>query len=75
MAKKIILAIIAILIISAFFINFTINDSVNLYIDGENVTVRTIALNPNVNTEDLNRDICNYTLNIMNDTTRNYRIN
>ena len=71
MAKKIILAVIIIFILSAFCINFTVNNSVNLFIDGENVSVQTITLNPTVNTENLNRDICEYTVNIMNDTNSN----
>ena len=71
MAKKIILAVIIIFILSAFCINFTVNNSVNLFIDGENVSVQTITLNPTVNTENLNRDICEYSVNIMNDTNSN----
>ena len=71
MAKKIILAVIIIFVLSAFCINFTVNSSVNIFIDGENVSVQTIALNPAINTEGLNRDICEYTVNIMNDTNSN----
>lgn len=72
MAKKIILASVLILIIlSVLCINFTVNNSVNLFIDGENVSVKTIALNPNVDSENLNKEICNYTTYVMNDTNSN----
>ena len=71
MAKKTILAVIIIFILSAFFINITINDSVNLFIDGENVSVKTTTLNPNVDTSRLNSAICKYTVNAMNDSSSN----
>lgn len=70
MAKKIILALIVlvILVFSAFI--FLENDTVDIYIDGENVTVTTHTL-PGIDTENLNREICDYTVNIMNDTQTN----
>lgn len=71
MAKKIVLAVIIIAILSAFCINFTVNDSVNLFIDGENVSVKTTTLNPNADTENLNNDICRYCVNMMNDSHSN----
>lgn len=71
MAKKIILAVIIIAILSAFCINLTVNDSVNLFIDGENVSVKTTTLNPNADTENLNNDICRYCVNMMNDSHSN----
>ena len=68
MAKKIILALI--IIVVTFFLAFTFlgNDSVNIYIDGENVSVTTHTLS-GADTQRLNKDICNYTINVMNDTT------
>lgn len=71
MAKKAILAIIIILIISVFALYFASDETVNLYIDGESVTVKTHALNPNIDADSLNNEICEYTLNVMNDTTSN----
>lgn len=71
MAKKIILALITIIIIVFclfLFIN-TASDSVNVYIDGENVSVETRSANPN--TYQLNNEICDLTLDVMNDTTSN----
>ena len=67
MAKKVILAIILILILSVLCINFTINNTVNVYIDGENVSVKTTTLNQNIDSESLNGEICDYTINVMND--------
>ena len=70
MAKKIILAIIIIIIISIFALNFISKDSVNLFTDGENITVSTNTFS-NVNTRNLNSEICDYTLEVMNDTSSN----
>lgn len=70
MAKKIILAIIAIIIIAFFAFNFFLNDTVNVYIDGENVSVTTNTL-PGVNSSGLNREICDYAIYVMNDTSSN----
>lgn len=71
MAKKIILAVILIIIIAFLCLNFTVNNSINLFIDGENVTVKTITMNPNADTENLNKEICHYTTHVMNDTSSN----
>lgn len=70
MAKKIILAIIAIIIIAFFAFNFFLNDTINVYIDGENVSVTTNTL-PGVNSSGLNREICDYAIYVMNDTSSN----
>lgn len=71
MAKKIILALIIIIIlISAFSILFMGNESVDVYIDGENVTVETHTAK-NIDANVLNEEICDYTINVMNDTTSN----
>ena len=70
MAKKLILALI-ILIFLAFFAFLMINnDSVDVFIDGENISVETKSLS-NVDLEGLNDEICDYTANVMNDTTTN----
>lgn len=68
MAKKIILALIVLIFL--LFLGFTFfgNNTVDIYIDGENVSVNTFTLS-GIDTENLNRDICDYTVDIMNDTT------
>lgn len=73
MAKKVVLAvtILILLALSVFCLNFLSNNSVDLYIDGENVSVHTHTLNTNVDVESLNYDICDYTTDVMNDTTSN----
>lgn len=69
MAKKIILALlILILIVGAFAFTFLGQNTVDVYLDGENVTVKTYTLS-NINTAGLNSEICNSTVRIMNDTT------
>lgn len=70
MAKKIILALIILIFSASLFLMFFVNDNVNVYIDGENVTVSTQSLS-HKNTEQLNEEICNLTLNVMNDTKAN----
>ena len=70
MAKKIILALIILILSASLFLMFFVNDNVNVYIDGENVTVSTQSLS-HKNTEQLNEEICNLTLNVMNDTKAN----
>ena len=68
MAKKVILALIILILIILAGVLFFFNDSVDVYIDGENVTVETVSL-PTVEKSDLSNDICQYTLEVMNDTT------
>lgn len=70
MAKKIILALIILILIAsiAFFTIMPQEDTVNIYIDGENVTVDTHTFS-NINSERLNSEICDYTIEVMNDTT------
>ena len=68
MAKKIILALIILILIIFFGISFLFNDSVDIYNDGENVTVETSAFS-DADKNRLSRDICEYTLDVMNDTT------
>lgn len=67
MAKKIILALIILIFIGFLGFTFLGNDTVSIYIDGENVTVTTNTLS-NVDTDSLNREICEYTTFAMNDT-------
>ncbi len=68
MAKKIILALIIIILIVFLGIVFLGNDSVDIYIDGENVSVETTTF-ADIDKHGLNEKICDYTLNVMNDTT------
>lgn len=71
MAKKLILALIILILIAAFTLNFVSNqNSVDVYIDGENVSVTTYA-SGNVQLDSLNEEICNYTFFVMNDTDSN----
>ena len=73
MAKKIILAIIAIILIAFFAFNFFLNDTVDVYIDGENVSVTTNTLS-GINSSGLNREICDFTVHVMNDTSSNITV-
>ena len=68
MAKKIILALIVLFLLAFLGLSFLGNDSVDVYIDGENVSVRTNSLS-NDNVDKINEKICDYTLEVMNDTT------
>lgn len=68
MAKKIILALAILILIVIFGMLFLFNDSVDVYIDGENVSVETYTLS-DVDTRAMNAEICDYTLDVMNDTT------
>ena len=70
MAKKIILAAIILILIAVFAIMVIGNNTVNVYIDGENVTVETNTFE-DIDTHGLNEEICDYTINVMNDTTSN----
>lgn len=70
MAKKIILASIILILIVLLAFTFIGKESVDVYNDGENVTVTTHTLS-NINTENLNSEICDYTIDIMNDTYTN----
>lgn len=70
MAKKIILALLVLILIAFLALNFVVNDSVNVYIDGENVSVKTNTLS-GIDTENMNIEICDYTLDVMNSPTSN----
>ena len=70
MAKKIILALIVLIFIAFFAFTFFINNTVDIYLDGENVSVKTNAIS-NADINSLNQEICDYTLDVMNDTSSN----
>lgn len=71
MAKKTILAFIIVIVIG-FAALFIINshDTVDIYLDGENVSVETKDFGNN-NLNSLNQEICDYVVNVMDDTTTN----
>ena len=71
MAKKVILAIVILIFIIVLGALFLINDSVDVYLDGENVTVEANSLS-NVDKSALCNEICGYTLDVMNDTTTDF---
>ena len=71
MAKKTVLAIIILILLSLFAISVLYNDSVDVYIGGENVSVTTHTLNFNMDTQSMNSEICDYALEVMNDTSSN----
>lgn len=70
MAKKIIFILVILIIIALLFIMFIANNSVAVYIDGENVSVETRTFST-VDIDSLNEDVCDLTLDVMNDTTSN----
>ena len=71
MAKKFILALILLILITIALGTILLNDNtVNIYIDGENVSVETKTFD-DIDSNSLNKAICNYTLNAMNDTESN----
>ena len=79
MAKKILLALIILIFIGFLGFTFLGNDTMSIYIDGENVTVNTNTLS-DVDTQSLNREVCEYTTFAMNDSdtdiaTYNNKIN
>ena len=46
------------------------NNTVDIYLDGENISVETTTF-LDIDKHGLNKAICNYTLDVMNDTTTN----
>lgn len=70
MAKKTILAIIVLILLALFALTFLVNNSVNVYLDGENVSVSTQTLS-NIDKNRLNTEICDLTMDVMNDTDAN----
>ena len=70
MAKKIILALVILIFVILFGIIFLTNNTVDIYLDGENISVETTTF-LDIDKHGLNKAICNYTLDVMNDTTTN----
>lgn len=70
MAKKIILAVLILILIIFFGILFFGNDTVDIYNDGENVTVETTSFS-NIDKTSLSNELCDYTIYVMNDTASN----
>jgi hypothetical protein len=70
MAKKIILALVILILAIVFGIIFLGNNTVDVYIDGENVSVETHTFS-DIDRNGLNSEICDYTINVMNDTVSN----
>ncbi|WP_458456252.1 S24/S26 family peptidase [Methanobrevibacter sp.] len=68
MAKKLILALLILLLIVGFFAFTTFSENtVSVYLDGENVTVETHTFS-NIDTDGLNHEICDSTIRIMNES-------
>lgn len=70
MAKKIILALVIIILIAVLAIFFIGVNSVDVYLDGENITVETHTTK-DIDVNSLNSAICEYAVNVMNDPTSN----
>lgn len=64
MSKKTILALIILILIIFFALTFLGQNSVYVYTDGENVTTKSTTFS-NIDRESLNREICNYTFEVM----------
>ena len=70
LTKKIVLVLIILIIIVCSFIFLFNTNSIDVYIDGEEVIVESHTFS-DVDTNSLNAEICDLTLNVMNDTTSN----
>ena len=70
MAKKILLALIIIIILVFLAFFMLDNNTVHVFNDGENITVETHSMS-NVDIGLFNEEVCDLTLNVMNDTTSN----
>lgn len=70
MAKKILLALIIIILLVFLAFFMLDNNTVHVFNDGENITVETHCLS-NAEIDQFNEDVCDLTLNVMNDTTSN----
>lgn len=72
-ASKFVLALVIIVILAIITLGFSNNtfQEVDVYIDGENVTSSINVPFSNVNTTSLNSEICDYTLNSMQDPNSN----
>ena len=67
MARKIILALIILILIALIIITLMPKNNVDIYIDGENVSVETTSSSAD-DIKELNEEICEYTLFFMNGT-------
>lgn len=70
MAKKTILALIILILLAFLALNILGANSVEVYIDGENVSAKTNTLS-NIDRESLNLEICDYTFEVMDNTSAN----
>ena len=70
MSNKIILVLIILIIIVCSFIFLFNDNTVDVYINGDEVVVESHTL-ADIDSDRLNREICDLTLNVMNDTTSN----
>ena len=70
MSNKIILVLIILIIIVYSFIFLFNDNTVDVYINGDEVVVESHTL-ADIDSDRLNREICDLTLNVMNDTTSN----
>lgn len=68
MAKKIILAFIIIIAVGFLGFTFFANDTVDIYFDGENVTSSIHSIS-NIDKNALNRAICEYSVDMMDNST------
>lgn len=68
MAQKIIFALIILILAIVLGIVFLANDSVDVFLDGENVSVETTSFSA-IDKSGLNHEICEYTFSVMNDTS------
>ena len=66
MVKKIIFALVILILIIILGIVFLADNTVDIYIDGENVSVETTTF-ADIDKHGMNEAICNYTLDVMND--------
>lgn len=71
MAKRIILALLILILIAFLFLLVISDNSVDIYIDGENISVTTHTL-ADIDEKGLNEAICDYTFHVMNDTESNF---
>ena len=73
MAKKTILVLIIIILLIIFAGNLILNKQcIEIYIDGENVTASSnVPILSNINITELNRDLCNYTFLVMDNSSSN----
>ena len=68
MSKKIILILIVLILLVGFGIIFLSPNTVDIYLDGENITVETHTFS-DINVNGLNEEICDYTSGAMDNTT------